>query len=56
MKAKEKPMRCENCGCFIGIIDFEKDNVNVEFTPDTYWSVEKTELEHKICPNRKPKH
>jgi hypothetical protein len=46
---KDKKPRCEKCGRFVGSTDFKKDNINVKFTPDTHFTTEKTEFEHKNC-------
>jgi hypothetical protein len=39
-------LRCRICGCFIGYKEFESDEIKIIFTPDTEFSIEKTEYEH----------
>jgi len=54
MKEKEKkkafnPFRCNICGRFIGFKEFEKQDVRIDFVPDTYVSIEKSLFYHEKC-------
>ena len=44
MKAK-----CDICGRFIGDSEFDRDEIIVDFTPDTYHTDERTVFTHKNC-------
>lgn len=49
-------MRCEYCGKFIGYEEFNKGEAIVEsFTPDSHFTIEKTEMAHVKCMNRNAK-
>lgn len=39
--------RCRICGCFIGYRELNTDEINILYAPDTEFTVEKTEYEHK---------
>jgi len=41
--------RCKVCGKFISYKDFDSNNVKVDFTPDTQFTVESYEYAHKPC-------
>ena len=41
--------KCCLCGKFIGCVDFAENNILVDFTPDTAFTVELTEYTHKSC-------
>ena len=42
-------IKCNICGKFIGYSEFENDGVQVDFTPDTEYTIEKTTFTHKKC-------
>ena len=41
--------KCELCGRFIALKDFEDDKVKTTFIPDTHFTVEKTIYRHRKC-------
>ena len=51
MKAKGRDIefRCTICGRYISYSDIEKNKVKINFTPDTQFTIEKTEMTHKKC-------
>lgn len=42
-------IRCSICGKFISYLEIEKEKVKIEYTPDTEYTIEKTEFTHKKC-------
>lgn len=46
---KDKKVRCLSCGKFIGHEDFQQDKVRVVFTPDSEYTMERIEYQHKKC-------
>lgn len=41
--------KCEICGRYIGASEFDRDEIIVDFTPDTEFTVEETIFTHKKC-------
>lgn len=41
--------RCSYCGRYIGASEFDRDEIIVDFTPDTQFTTEKIEHIHKRC-------
>ena len=46
---KGNEFRCYVCGKFIAYKDFDDNNVQVDFTPDTEFTVESYRYAHKPC-------
>lgn len=46
---KNNKFKCDICGKFIGYDEFDKNDIKIEFTPDTYYSVETIKFVHKKC-------
>jgi len=44
----KNPIRCEVCGKFIKYSDIPEKTI-VNYTPDTEYTIEKTEFFHKEC-------
>lgn len=44
-----KVFRCSVCGKFISYSEIDKNEVKVEYTPDTEYSVEETVFTHLHC-------
>lgn len=42
-------VRCDICGRFISDKELDNNEIKVEFTPDTEFTVEKTSFIHKKC-------
>lgn len=45
----KNPIKCSVCGKFIKYEDIDTDKVKVEYTPDTEYTVEKTEFTCSSC-------
>ena len=43
--------KCDVCGRYIGDSEFDRDEIIVDFTPDTYHTDERTVFTHKRCKN-----
>ena len=43
------PETCSVCGKFIGGGEFDRDEIDVEFTPDTEFTTEDFVFTHKAC-------
>ena len=41
--------RCEMCGKFVSYKSIEKEEVIIEFIPDTVFTVEEYKFKHKNC-------
>jgi hypothetical protein len=41
--------RCHVCGKFISYKDFDNSNVDIDYTPDTQFTVENYKYAHKPC-------
>lgn len=41
--------RCDVCGRFISQEEFSNGDIDIDFTPDTHFTVEKLEYTHKKC-------
>ena len=52
--SRDKEFRCTICGQYIAYKDIP-DNVLVEFTPDTEFTIERTDMTHKDCLNKEIK-
>ncbi len=48
MSGRDPVFRCIVCGRYISYDDIP-DNVNHYFTPDTHFTIEKSEFGHKEC-------
>jgi len=46
-----RKIRCGVCGKFIGFKEFDNNEIKTEYTPDSYYTVEKIEHNHKRCIN-----
>lgn len=44
-----KVFRCSVCGKFISYSEIDKNEVKVEFTPDTEYTIEETVFTHLHC-------
>jgi len=45
----KKQPRCGICGRIIGASEFDRDEIKVDFVPDTERTVESTTFTHKRC-------
>ncbi len=50
---KSKTFNCTLCGKFIAYKDVEEGRVEVSYTPDIHFTVERMELTHKKCGQAK---
>ena len=51
MKGRDSSFKCIYCGKYVSYSDIEKNKVEVKFTPDTHFTVEKFEMYHKSHRN-----
>lgn len=46
---KIKSIKCEICGKFIGYKEIDDDKIIINYTPDSEYTIEKTDFTHKKC-------
>lgn len=52
MKKKSNAIRCSICGRFIGHLSFHYEQVHIDFVPDTAFTIENIDYQHKVCYNK----
>ena len=48
-KGRDVEFRCTICGRYVSYDDIENKEVKIDFTPDTEFTTEKTEMTHCSC-------
>jgi len=49
VKGRNIDFRCIICGRYVSYDDIEAQKIKIDFTPDTEFTVEKTEMTHSCC-------